>query len=91
MLLQQPVVLHDALGWIAPLHLEFIGSVAAFLAVLKIRFEHVGRPKVTRLELDLCDFASQSPIALQNCGRVLSAYVSSTTTYENVHKVGNIC
>ena len=64
-LLQQPVVLHDALGRIAPFHLEFIDSVAAFLAVLQIRFERVGRPKVTRLEFDLRDTARQSPIALK--------------------------
>jgi hypothetical protein len=64
-LLQQPVVLHDALGRIAPFHLEFIDSVAAFLAVLQIRFERVGRSKITRLEFDLRDNARQSPIALK--------------------------
>lgn len=64
-LLQQPVVLHDALGRIAPFHLEFIDSVAAFLAVLIIRFEHVGRPKIKRLEFDLRDTARQSLIALR--------------------------
>lgn len=64
-LLQQPVVLHDALGRIAPFHLEFIDSIAAFLAVLQIRFEHVGRPKISRLEFDLRDSARQKPIALR--------------------------
>jgi len=68
-LLQQPVVLHDALGRIAPFHLEFIDSVAAFLAVLQIRFEHVGRPKITRLEFDLRDTARQCPIALRKSWR----------------------
>jgi len=64
-LLQQPVILHDALGRTAPFHLDFIDSVAAFLAVLRIRFEHVGRPKITRMEFDLRDTARQSPIALR--------------------------
>ena len=64
-LLQQPVILHDALGRIAPFHLEFIDSLAAFITVLQIRFEHVGGPKITRLEFDLRDTARQSPIALR--------------------------
>ena len=64
-LLQQPVILNDALGRIAPFHLEFIDSVEAFLAVLQIRFEHVGRPKISRLEFDLRDTANQKVIGLR--------------------------
>jgi hypothetical protein len=64
-LLQQPVVLHDALSRIAPFHLEFIDSVAASFAVLQIRFEHVGRRKMKQLELELRDTARQTTITLR--------------------------
>jgi hypothetical protein len=40
--LQKPVVLLDALGKIAPFHLDFIHSFDALLAVLKIRFKDHG-------------------------------------------------
>lgn len=68
-LLQQPVILHDALGRIAPFHLEFIDSVAAFLAVLEIRFEHVGRQKISRLEFTFHDTVHQKQIALRRSWR----------------------
>lgn len=64
-LLQQPIILHDALGPIAPFHLEFIDSVEMFLEVLQMRFEHIGRPKVKRLEFDLGDVANERQIALR--------------------------
>lgn len=64
-LLQQPIILHDALGRIAPFHLEFIDSVEMFLEVLQMRFEHIGRPKVKRLEFDLGDVANERQIALR--------------------------
>jgi hypothetical protein len=41
-LLQQPVILLDAFGKIAPFHLEFIDSLEAFIAVLKIRSTQAG-------------------------------------------------
>jgi hypothetical protein len=41
-LLQQPVILLDAFGKIAPFHLEFIDSLDAFIAVLKIRSTQAG-------------------------------------------------
>lgn len=41
-LLQQPVILLDAFGKIAPFHLEFIDSLETFTAVLKIRFRKAG-------------------------------------------------
>lgn len=47
-LLQRPVILHDALGRISPFHLEFISSAKAFLPVLEARFEHVGLNRVRR-------------------------------------------
>lgn len=41
-LLQQPVMFLDALNRLAPIHLEWINSYEAFLAVLKVRFQHLG-------------------------------------------------
>ena len=50
-LLQQPVVLLDPLGKIAPFHLEFIDSPECFMAVLHARFVQagVGRGGLSRL------------------------------------------
>jgi hypothetical protein len=64
-LLQRPIILHDALGRIAPFHLEFISSVEALLAVLKIRFKNVGLKKVTLLEFELRERKQQKQIILQ--------------------------
>jgi hypothetical protein len=61
-LLQQPVILHDALGRIAPFHLEFITSAAALQAVLKVRFENVGLRKVVMNEYGLRDLARRNEI-----------------------------
>lgn len=41
-LLQKPVMFLDALDRLAPIHLEWINSQEAFLAVLKVRFKHLG-------------------------------------------------
>ena len=41
-LLQQPVILLDAFGKVAPFHLDFIDSLESFTAVLKIRFRKAG-------------------------------------------------
>jgi hypothetical protein len=64
-LLQRPVVLNDALGRIAPFHLEFISSVEALLAVLKIRFKNVGLKKISLLEFELRERRQQKQIILQ--------------------------
>lgn len=40
--LQKPVLLLDAFGKVAPFHLDFIDSLDAFVAVLKIRSQHAG-------------------------------------------------
>jgi hypothetical protein len=40
--LQKPVMFLDALDRLAPIHLEWINSREAFLAVLTVRFKHVG-------------------------------------------------
>lgn len=41
-LLQKPIIFLDALGRQAPIHLEWVDSYEAFLAVLKVRFKHHG-------------------------------------------------
>jgi hypothetical protein len=54
-LLQQPVVLHDARGRSAPFHLEFITCREQFVAVLTLRFKATGPGKIIRGEFDLRD------------------------------------
>jgi hypothetical protein len=61
-LLQQPVILHDAIGRIAPFHLEFISSAAAFTAVLKVRFQHRGQRKIMAQEWTLREARKQNTI-----------------------------
>ena len=63
-LLQEPVILHDPLGRIAPFHLEFINSRDAFLAVLRVRFEFKGLGKIIRREFDLREQRGQKSIWL---------------------------
>lgn len=58
-LLQQPVILLDAFGKIAPFHLEFIDSLEAFLAVLKIRFRQAGVEQAGLAKIDRREFAIQ--------------------------------
>src|SRR5436190_15734912 len=50
---QQPVIFRDALGRVAPIHLEWINSWEAFLAVLKVRFKERGLRKVENMEFAL--------------------------------------
>jgi hypothetical protein len=52
-MLQQPVTFRDALNRIAPIQLEWIDSAAAFLAVLELRFQDVGKRKIQRKEFAL--------------------------------------
>ena len=62
---QQPIVFEDAHERIAPFHVEFINSFAAFQAVLEARFEFVpGLKKVKSLEYALQDVASRRKIDL---------------------------
>lgn len=63
-LLQQPVILHDAIERIAPFHLEFINSAAALKAVLKIRFRHVGLWKILANEYSFRDLNRKADIDL---------------------------
>jgi hypothetical protein len=64
-LLQKPVILHDALGRIAHFHLDFINSFPAFMAVLRIRFETVGLQKIEREEFSLEEVARNRTINLK--------------------------
>ena len=50
---QQPIHFIDACGFHAPFHLEFINSLDAFEAVLKVRFEDKGLRKILRREYAL--------------------------------------
>ena len=45
---QQPVIFLDACARLSPVHLEFITSAEAFLAVLKVRFQHAGLRKIKK-------------------------------------------
>ena len=51
-LLQQPVILLDAFGKLAPFHLEFIDCLETFAAVLKVRFrkEGVRQPGLAKVD-----------------------------------------
>ena len=55
-LLQRPVVLLDACGKVAPFHLEFINSMEAFVAVLKVRFKQNGVTGRSLKKLDRLEF-----------------------------------
>jgi hypothetical protein len=50
---QQPVIFRDALDRVAPIHLEWINSWEAFLAVLKVRFKERGLRKIENMEFAL--------------------------------------
>lgn len=58
-LLQQPVILLDAFGKIAPFHLEFIDSLESFSAVFKIRFRQAGVKQAGLSKIDKREFAIQ--------------------------------
>lgn len=58
-LLEDPFILEDAIGRIAPVHLRFINSWAAFQAVMEIRFQgKQGLKKVCRKEYVLQESAT---------------------------------
>jgi hypothetical protein len=58
---QQPVYFEDALGRIAPFHVEFICSFEAFQAVLEVRFRDVpGLKKVQNFEYAMQDSRSKT-------------------------------
>ena len=45
---QRPVLFLDACGRLSPIHLEFITSAEAFIAVLKVRFKDAGLKKIEK-------------------------------------------
>lgn len=61
---QQPVIFRDALNRVAPIHLEWINSHEAFMAVLEIRFKNLGLQKIRRHEFALQRAGSNSDIDL---------------------------
>ena len=68
-LLQNPVIMLDACGKIAPFHLEFITSAEAFLSILKIRFKHAGVSPQGLKKIDSSEFVlrdKQNDISLSN-------------------------
>ncbi|MCJ1465468.1 hypothetical protein MMC07_004086, partial [Pseudocyphellaria aurata] len=58
-LLQRPVMLLDAFGKMAPFHLDFIDSLEAFIAVLKVRFRQAGVKQIGLSKLDKRQFSIQ--------------------------------
>lgn len=58
-LLQQPVMLLDAFGKMAPFHLDFIDSLEAFTAVLKVRFRQAGVKRTGLSKLEKREFSIQ--------------------------------
>ncbi|MCJ1469184.1 hypothetical protein MMC07_007817 [Pseudocyphellaria aurata] len=58
-LLQQPVRLLDAFGKMVPFHLDFIDSLEAFIAVLKVRFRQSGVKPHGLLKLEKREFFIQ--------------------------------
>lgn len=58
-LLQQPVILLDAFGKIAPFHLDFIDSLEVFTAVLKVRFRQAGVKQIGLSKLEKREFSIQ--------------------------------
>lgn len=60
---QQPILFEDAHERLAPFHVEFINSFAAFQAVLEVRFSQVpGLKKVKSLEYAMQDTASKKAL-----------------------------
>ena len=62
---ERPVTLQDACGRFCPVHLDFIDSAEAFIAVLKVRFKDVGLQKVERGQFALENAQTKRPIDLQ--------------------------
>lgn len=58
-LLQQPVILLDPFGRLAPFHLDFIDSSECFIAVLRARFSHAGISPSALSKLDEQEFVIQ--------------------------------
>lgn len=88
-LLQQPVILHDALGRIAPFHLEFITSAAALKAVLEVRFKSVGFRKIVRNEYGLRDRTRRRDLSTSKPWESIIFVRPSSTCAEFMEKIGD--
>jgi hypothetical protein len=65
-LIQEPFLLEDAIGRMAPVHMQFITSWEAFDSVLDMRFRNIpGHSKILRREYILQDHASKRDISFQ--------------------------
>ena len=62
---QQPVLFLDAFNRLSPVHLEFITSAEAFVAVPKVRFQDAGLRKIERGQYSLKEACSNRKIDLQ--------------------------
>lgn len=61
--IQEPLILTDALGRIAPVHLELVNSWSVLESVLEARFQNIpGERKIRRREYALQDRSSQIDI-----------------------------
>ena len=63
---QQPVTFRDALDRVAPIHLEWVSSHEAFMAVLKIQFKHIGLSKIEKGEFVVQALGSTDDIDLSD-------------------------
>lgn len=62
---QQPVHFLDACGRLLPVHLEFITSAEAFLAVLRVHFKDAGLRKIEKGQFTLEESRSKRTIDLR--------------------------
>ena len=62
---QQPVLFLDACGRLSPIHLEFINSAEAFLAVLKTRFKDYGLQMIEREQFALEESQTKRAVDLR--------------------------
>lgn len=61
-LLKDPVIFTDALDRVAPIHLDWITSWDAFLAVLEVRFSDLGSSKIRRREFALQESSTRGEL-----------------------------
>lgn len=62
---ERPIELLDACGRLCPVHLEFITSAEAFVAVLKVRFKDAGLQKIERGQFALENSQTKRLVDLQ--------------------------
>ena len=62
---ERPVLFLDACGRLSPVHLEFITSTEAFLAVLKVRFKDTGLQKIEKGQFVLEEARTKQQVDLR--------------------------